>query len=371
MRRVQEEGSAAELARELARGSTLPAAWYYDPERLRLERERIFACTWQYVGRADQVRRPGDVLPSRAGHVPIVAVCDEAGRLRGFVNVCRHRGHEVVSGEGTRRTLQCPYHAWTYGLDGCLRAAPRSEREPEFPRAELSLLPVAVDTWGPFLFANPDPQAPPLAETLGELPAIVAESGLRLEELEHDTRRAWSVEANWKVAIENYLECYHCPVAHPSFSAVLDVDEDVYRLEVHGSVCTQRTRLRDPVLAGARPAPYDVDGKVREAQYHLLWPNVTINVGPGEPNLSVDVWQPDGPGRTVGFTDYFFGRDVPRRTRDEIMAFSAQVGREDAALVASVQRGLESGMLPRGRLLLGSELLIAHFQRLVLAALCG
>jgi len=365
---VQRGTTSAELAADLARGHTLPAEWYCDPGRLRLEQERIFARSWQYAGRADKVRRPGDVFATRAGHIPIAVVRDEHGSLRAFVNVCRHRGHEVVAGEGNRRTLQCPYHAWTYGLDGCLRAAPRSDREPGFSMEELSLLPVAVDTWGPFVFVNPGSQASPLAETLGELPEIVAGSGLRLDELEHDTRREWALESNWKVVVENYLECYHCPVAHPSFADVLNVDEDEYRLEVREWVCSQRTGLRRTVLDGGG-GPYDGRGEVREAQYHFVWPNLTINVGPGSPNLSVDVWWPDGPQRTAGFTDYFFGRDVPQATRDAIMAFSARVALEDAALVASVQRGLGSGMLARGRLLLGSERLIARFQELVLRAL--
>ena len=106
---------------------------------MRLERERIFARTWQYVGRAAQVAKPGDFFASRTGHIPVVVLRDEEEVLRGYVNVCRHRGHEVASGEGNRRTLQCPYHAWTYGLDGCLRHAPRADREPGFPWDELSL----------------------------------------------------------------------------------------------------------------------------------------------------------------------------------------------------------------------------------------
>ena len=122
-------------------------------------------------------------MATQAGHIPIVVTRDREGILRGFVNVCRHRASTIARGCGSRETLQCPYHAWTYGLDGSLRKAPRSEREAGFDRADFSLLPVSVDTWGPFLFVNPDPAAAPLAETLGELPAIVARSGLDLSTL--------------------------------------------------------------------------------------------------------------------------------------------------------------------------------------------
>ncbi len=159
-------------------GYTLPASWYEDPAVYRLEQERIFRRTWQYAGHVDRVARPGDYFTCRAGDVPVVVVRDRAGNVNAFVNVCRHRWTEVVQGSGHRETLQCPYHAWTYDLDGSLRAAPRCELEPGFDKSEYGLLPVKVDTWGPFVFVNPDLDAAPLAEMLGELPEIVARSGL-------------------------------------------------------------------------------------------------------------------------------------------------------------------------------------------------
>jgi len=354
------------LAGDLARGYTLPADWYTDPAVMRLERERIFARSWQYVGRSAQVANHGDFFVSRAGHIPVIVVRDEAGELRGHVNVCRHRGHEVASGEGNRRTLQCPYHAWTYGLDGCLRNAPRADREPDFPWEELSLVPVLVESWGPFVFVNPDVDAAPLATVLGDVPAIVAESGIDLDALEFDSREDWTLAADWKVGIENYLECYHCPVAHPGFSAMIDVDVDTYAYSTQRWTSSQRSPARASALDGSGKAvAYDPHGEVHEAQYHLIWPNLTININPGRPNLSVDVWIPDGPESTAGFSEQFFTPDVPAELRAEMIAFSRQVGDEDDSLVRSVQRGLRSGLVPQGRLLLGSEQLIHHFQGLV------
>ena len=127
-----------------------------------LERERLFARAWTYAGPAEWVSEPGSYFAAQIGHVPVAVVRGSDGVLRGFVNVCRHRGHLVVEGTGCRETLQCPYHAWTYDLDGSLRKAPRSEREPGFDPTGLSLAPVSVDTWGPFVFVNPDPDAAPL-----------------------------------------------------------------------------------------------------------------------------------------------------------------------------------------------------------------
>jgi choline monooxygenase len=359
----------AGLEVELAHGYTLPASWYTDPAILALERDSIFAGSWQYVGRAAQVALAGDALPGYAGHIPIIVVRGKDGVLRGFVNVCRHRGHEVVTAPSNRRTLQCPYHAWTYALDGCLRRAPRAERESGFPKAELGLLPISVDTWGPFVFANPDPSARPLSDALGEVPAAIDQSGVDLDTLEFHHHREWTVASNWKVGLENYLECYHCPVAHPGFSAMIDVDVDSYRYTTTKWTLSQRAPVRQAALAGnGKKIAYDAHGEVAEAQYHVVWPNCTINIDPGRANLSIDVWIPDGAEGTRGFSDQFFAPDVPAELRAQMMAFAEQVGVEDDSLVESVQRGLRSGMVPQGRLLLGSEGLIHHFQGLVFEA---
>ena len=152
------------------RHDTLPCRWYTDPEVLAAERARLFAPAWHYAGHLGLVAEPGSYFTCRAGDVPVVVVRDRDGVLRALVNVCRHRGAEVVSGAGRCTTLQCHYHAWTYDLDGALRAAPRSEDDPDFDGSQLGLRPAQVDTWGPFIFVHPDADAPPLADTLGPLP---------------------------------------------------------------------------------------------------------------------------------------------------------------------------------------------------------
>ena len=364
--------TVGEVKEAVERGYTLPAEWYSSQEVYALERERIFARTWQYVGRSELVAEPGQYLASYAGHVPVVVVRDHDGRLNAFVNVCRHRGTEVASGCGRRQTLQCPYHAWTYGLDGSLRVAPRSEREPDFDKSEWGLFPVQADTWGPFVFVNPDVDAGPLAEHLGELPSLVAESGLNLSALRFRERVEWEMDVNWKIGIENYLECYHCPVAHPSFSKLYDVDPDAYLLRSSPTFSSQFGPVRESALSGnGRGVPYVPRGEVKQAQYHLLWPNTTINIEAGRANLSIDRSIPDGPHRTVGTSDYFFAEDVPEETAREMIAFGQQVAAEDKALVEAVQRGLDSNTVLQGRLLLSSEHLIQHFQRLVVESLAA
>ncbi|MGH2976751.1 MAG: aromatic ring-hydroxylating oxygenase subunit alpha [Gaiellaceae bacterium] len=338
--------------------TTLPYAWYTDPEILRQERERILRPAWQCVGHLGQLATPGYFAAEAAG-TPVVVTRDRDGVVRGFVNVCRHRGHVVAAGEQSRETLQCPYHAWTYGLDGRLRKAPRSEEEPDFPQDELGLVPVAVDTWGPFAFANAGPDPEPLAHALGSLPAQVAELGLEVDSLVHHSRWEAEIEANWKIVSENFLECYHCQVAHPAFSELVDVSPKSYVLSTDGRLSTQHGPLRTVT-------PQD---ELPRAQFHFLWPNLGINIFPGRPNLSIGPIVPLAPDRTFRFLDYFFGPDVEAAWIDDLLAFDDQVGREDRTLVEGVQHGVASGALEHGVLMSHSEQLIAHFQALTTAAL--
>ncbi len=329
---------------------TLPWSWYSDPDVLRREQERIFRRAWQYVGHAGQVQDVGDRFAAWAGDVPVLVVRAEDG-LRAFLNVCRHRGSLLAESAGTGKSIQCPYHAWTYALDGSLRAAPRSEREEGFEAEGLSLLPLRLETWGPFCFVNPDAEATPLAETLGPLPDLVP-----VDELVFHSRDEYELAANWKIGCENYLECYHCPVAHKGFSAAYDVDPDEYRLEPTGEhVLSQFAHTREAGAGGA--------------QFHFVWPNLRVNVFAGTPNLSIGPLLPAGPERSTAFLDYFFAADADRDWVEELLAFDRQVGGEDRVLVERVQKGVSSRILDEGRLLDKSEQLVARFQELVGTAL--
>jgi phenylpropionate dioxygenase-like ring-hydroxylating dioxygenase large terminal subunit len=325
---------------------TLPFRWYSDEEVLRRERSRIFTRAWQYGGRAADVAEPGSFLAADAGGIPILVTRDRDGVLRAFLNVCRHRGAVLTEGCGRRATIQCNYHAWTYDLDGTLRTAPRSEREPGFDNGEWSLLRASVGTWGPFLFVNPDAEAPPLEAHLGDLPAILARE-IDVDALVFHSRVEFGSNANWKIVVENFLECYHCATAHPAFSAEVDVHPDRYLLEAHPTFAAQYAHLK---RTGER------------GQFHLLYPNTAINVFPGPPNLSIGPIAPAGPHRTARYLDYFFAPDVDDAWREEFFAFDDQVGKEDRALVASVHRGMAAGVLEHGRLLLNAEPLLAAFQ---------
>ena len=158
---------------------SLPWSWYTDPAVLQLERERIFRRSWQYVGHTGDVPEPGSFAATRVGDIPVVLVRDREDTLRAFLNVCRHRGSIVCEGSGRRETLQCPYHAWTYGLDGRLITAPRGNKEGGIEKEELGLVPLQLGTWGPLIFVNPDTEAGPLDEFLDGIPERIAERGRR------------------------------------------------------------------------------------------------------------------------------------------------------------------------------------------------
>jgi phenylpropionate dioxygenase-like ring-hydroxylating dioxygenase large terminal subunit len=343
---------------------SLPWSWYTDPAVLRIERERILLRSWQYVGHEAEVAEPESYLATRVAHVPIVLVRDQEGVLRAFLNVCRHRGSLVCEGSGRRATLQCPYHAWTYGLDGRLVTAPRLASEGGSDLSELGLVKAQVDTWGPLVFVNPDPEATPLVEFLEDVHQRVADAGIDLDGLRFLQRSEWEVAGNWKISAENFLECYHCPVAHPGFSAAVDVSPSAYLLETSGNRMTQ--------YGSARPEPrggYDLSGEVERGQFHLLFPATVINVMPGRPNFSIGSLLPVATDRTRRFLDYYVPPDADPAWIEESLAFDAQVGAEDTRLIERVQAGVGTGLIEDGRLLPQSEQLVTRFQSLVVDAL--
>ncbi len=180
------------------------------------------------------------------------------------------------------------------------------------------------------------------------------DGGIDVDALVFHSHAPYSLEANWKVAVENYLECYHCAVAHPGFSDLVDVSTDAYRLERHETFASHHVRTRDGEGGG---------------QFHMIWPSTKVNIFPGAPNVSIGPLTPAGVGRTDGFLDYFFLADADPAEMAELIELDDEVGAEDRVLVESVQRGLRARAFEHGRLMLPSEELIADFQRWVAAGL--
>ncbi len=357
----------------LEAGYTLPARWYTSTDIFRLEQRRIFRRSWQYTGLTEQVSQPGDFFTYQTGDLSFIILRDEEEQLRAFVNVCRHRGSQLVLQErGHRNTLQCHYHAWTYSLDGSLRAAPGMKDEVSFNKDDFWLFPVSIEAWGPFIFINPDAHARPFAETLGELPALVNATGLDLSAIRHRVRRTYDIAANWKVVVDNYLECYHCPVAHPAFCDLINVGDYIVREYEYFS--TQTGALKESAKAG-KDNLYDVSAAagsgVQDGFYAYLWPNFTINIYPGPGNVSLNLFVPVDVNRTLAIYDYCFVDEVSAEEEQNFVRFIDQVQDEDVVLCESVQRGLRGGYFDQGKLMLSRENALRHFQKLVYKQLAG
>ena len=345
------------IAGPLEHGDTLPARWYVEPDVFQAEKERIFHRSWQYVGHTGQVPSAGDFFTTQLGDLPVVIVRDTEKAIRAFANVCRHRGSEVVlECAGNRKTLQCHYHGWTYNLDGTLRKAPRENEQREFAKERLSLAPFAVETWGPLIFVNPAPAAAALRDVIGELPQIFERVGIDFAKMRMLRRDVYEIAANWKIVVENFNECYHCPIAHPKFSEVIDTD--AYRVETdHEYFSTYYCPI--------------VGSPGNGVNYATLWPNILFSLYGNPPNLQAISVTPIDAGHSRQVVDYFFTGDPSKAQIRSDVEFSDLVTREDIVLCESVQRGLRSGAIEHGKLMLSRERGIQHFQKLVYRFLSG
>ena len=351
----------------LARASTLASRYYLEPAVLGDEKERVFGRTWQLVAHWSDLARAGDFVPVTVLDEPIVLVHGTDGALRAFYNVCRHRAGQVALTRGNRRSLQCRYHGWTYGLDGALRTAPEMEETEDFDPACFGLQPVRVERWGPFVFVNLDEAAPSLAEVLGSIPAEVAAAGFDLEAMARVERRDYVVECNWKVYVDNYLEGYHIPIAHPALFR--EIDYDAYRIETQRYYSKQHAPMRElkPGQELGRDRRYmrSPDGE-EDALYYWLFPNTMFNFYPD--NMSTNVILPLGPERTLTVFEWYFaqpGTGGGWESMQQTIAFSDEIQQEDIVLCEQVQRGLRSRSYDAGRFSARRENGVFHFQSLI------
>ena len=332
----------------LSRAFTLPGSWYTDPRVSELETRAVFARTWQMVGRAAQVERAGQFLAAEVGGERIVVVRGDDGVLRAFFNVCRHHAAAVVtSPEGCAERLRCPYHGWTYALDGTLKSTPEFEGVEHFDRGANGLVPLRVETWEKFVFVNLDERAPALCEYLGTLGDDVA--SLRLEALRFVERREFSIECNWKVFVDNYLDGgYHIPYLHKGLNSILSFKD--YTIEASGRHCLQTSPAAGDALRRGT------------AKYYWLYPNLMLNWYEGY--LDTNLVIPLGPDRMKVVFDFYFDDSTPGM-RQSSMDASERIQDEDHAICESVQKGLASRAYGAGRLSVRREAGERLFHRLL------
>ncbi|MDX1430853.1 MAG: aromatic ring-hydroxylating dioxygenase subunit alpha [Gammaproteobacteria bacterium] len=326
---------SAQLAHALA------AEHYTDPARFAREQVRIFSRTWQYAGHISQVQRPGDYFAFELHGRALFCLRDRDGAIRTFYNVCAHRGHQLVEGSGNRRMLVCPYHAWTYRLDGSLRAAPGADRVPGFDVGAICLTLVRSEIVGGFIFVNLDDEARSIESWYPGLAAALDEYLPDLSRLRPVYTREVEERCNWKVSVENYSECYHCRRNHPTFSSGV-VDPDSYDIVARGHMLRHVTKSVSP---DAMSYAIDPDSHPHALDYSswFLWPTFSFQVYPGNV-LNTYHWRAVDHRSTRVIRQWFavdgVESDTLYRLAEQDLGSTVA---EDVRIVESVQRGLESG----------------------------
>jgi choline monooxygenase len=346
------------------RAWTIPASWYLDERVEELERRTVFARSWQLIGRVDQVREPGQYVTWRLAGEPIVVVRGNDGVLRAFFNVCRHHAAAVMTEpEGRATVLRCPYHGWTYALEGNLRGVTDFAGVCDFDRAGNGLVPVNVDAWENWVFVRLSEKGPSLREFLGE-DLVEQARAMDLGSFHWMERRYYTFDCNWKVFVDNYLDGgYHVPHLHKGLDSVLDYSN--YTIENGERYCLQSS----PVVKEGAEAQ---TGSVRHgnrALYYWIYPNFMINWYEGV--LDTNFVIPRGVASTEVIFDFYF-TDVSEEARARNLA-SIEVGQriqdEDVAICRSVQQGLGSRAYVAGRLSVRREAGEHLFHRLLHADL--
>ena len=345
----------------LDRASTIPAEWYVDPRVFDLERHTVFARSWQHAARVDQLRDRGRFVSSElATGEPIVVVRGQDDVIRGFFNVCRHHAAAVVTeAEGSAVVLRCPYHGWTYSLEGELKGMPDFAGVCDFDRAANGLVPIDTATWEHWIFARPEHGVRSFDAFVGA-DLVRQIQDLRLDRLHWMERRHYMLDCNWKVFVDNYLDGgYHVPYLHKGLHSVLDYS--TYTIEIGERFCRQSSPI---VAEGAEPGTAAVRSGDR-AFYYWLYPNFMINRY-GE-SMDTNLVIPRAIDRTEVIFDFYF-QDVSARARAANLAsiaVSEQIQDEDVSICTSVQRGLRSRAYTSGRLSVRREAGEHVFHRLL------
>jgi glycine betaine catabolism A len=335
--------------RPFGQSRMLPRDAYTSQRVFAFEQERFFAGSWTCVGREGDLEGTGAQRAVRVGRAGVLLARGADGRVRAFANTCRHRGHELlgVGEQATRRTVLCPYHAWTYDLDGALRVAPGFRDHQDFRSDEHGLVELPLESWHGFLFVNGSGDAPPFAEHMGALDDLVAP--YRPERLVPLVSHSYDLACNWKVVLENYHECYHCPLIHPELCQV-SPPASGDNFELDGAWVGGTMDLKDHAVtmsldghSDGVPIPGLDAERLRTVAYLGLFPNLLLSLHPDY--LMTHLVEPLGPELShVVCTWYFPPEAAARPGFDPAYAvdFWDRTNRQDWAACESVQRGMAS-----------------------------
>jgi len=353
---------------------TLASRFYTDPTVLEIEKERIFRRTWQLVGTTMQpcgesngakktIADPETYFTAEIAGEPILIIRDKQGTLRAFSNVCRHRAGPIALGSGCKNVMRCQYHGWTYTLEGKLIGTPDVEGVEFFDRSTMGMVPLRIETWGDLIFVNFDGNAEPLEKVLGEIPNQAR--GFDFENLKLAERREYVIDCNWKVYVDNYLEGYHIPIAHPGL--MKEIDYAQYRTDTYRYYSQQFAPIRAMKPGGDTDRAYAPgSGNLKEALYFWIFPNLMLNIYPD--NFSTNLIVPLSHDKTLTVFEWFFHDTESPSSKERIekaVAFSDKVQQEDILLCTNVQKGLKSSTYDRGRYSVKRENGVHHFHMLL------
>ena len=334
---------------------TLPGTYYTSPEILAEETERIRRSYWHCVGRVDEIARPGDYVVRDVAGESLILVRDRGGVARAHYNVCRHRGTRLcATAEGQfSETIQCPYHAWTYRLDGELIGAPHMNEVEGFDKRRFPLHQAALAEWEGFLFLSLAPHPEPLAGLLAPLTARAAR--FELARLRRGHRVDYEIGANWKLIFQNYSECLHCPVIHPELSGVLPYTSGANDL-VDGLLLGGYMTIAEPHQsvtrsgrACAAPFPALRADERGRAYYYTIFPNLMLSLHP-DYVAYYQVW-PVTPERSRVRCEWLFhpsAMSSPEFRPEDAIEFWQVTNRQDWHICEQSQAGIASRVYAPG-----------------------
>jgi len=327
--------------------TTLPQRYFISPEIFAEEQAAIFSAQWVLVGHQSQIGKAGDYFVQEVAGESLIMARDREGSIRGFYNVCRHRGTRLCEDQsGHSSTIQCPYHAWTYGLDGRLIGVPHMERVPGFDKADYSLHTVNLAVWHGFIFVNLADDPPPLEKWFAPLAGKFSQ--WNMPRLRSARRIEYDVRANWKLMFENYSECYHCPGVHPMLSKVSPYDSaenDLTEGPFLGGFM-KVNKGKSLTMSGNACALSVGDGNdLQHVFYYSIFPNMLLSMHP-EYVMVHQLW-PQSPERTLILCDWFFHPDAavatdPGYNPDDAIEFWDMTNKQDWHVCELSQQGIAS-----------------------------
>ena len=345
---------AANVAVPFNRATAMPKSVYTSPEFLALEQERIFGRDWICAGRAESIPNVGDYVTMELAGEPIVVIRDRDNTLRAMSNVCRHRMSTLLQGRGNVRAIVCPYHAWTYNLDGSLRGAPGMTLNEGFCRSDIRLPTVRCEVWQGWVMVTLDPDAPSPAEALGDVAGLIAPLDMSAYRQTFGQQFRW--KTNWKVLAENFMESYHLPVCHAGTIGGASKLEEMVCPEGYPSFNYHWILKDDSVpLALAHPSNTVLTGDQRRTTWLLaIYPSLLITLTPGY------FWYLSlTPTADPGEVDVMFGGGMSpewladpeaEAHLDKVRALLDDVNIEDKGCTEKVYRGLKSKLGAPGAL---------------------